>query len=82
MSDYQVTHWRPDGPDRNRTIDRLKGPGWEDTPAKVAACIRGGHTFWVMSPLFGRVNLEAHGSWVKTSPNGYYDDNLYALPKF
>lgn len=81
MATLQVTHWRPDGPDRNRTIDRLKGPGFAGTPAEVAAWIRQGHQFYVAGPR-GNVFLEAHGNWVKTSPNGYYDDNLYALPKF
>lgn len=86
---YQVTHWRPDGPDRNRTIDLLKGPTMaEMPPAAVASMIDQGHTFYVASATYGDITLESvaglpgRPKHVRTSPNGVFDDNLYALPKF
>lgn len=86
---YQVTHWRPDGPDRNRTIDLLKGPVMSEMkPASVALMIDQGHTFFVASPLYGDIQLESvvglpgRPKHVRTKPNGAFDDNLYALPKF
>lgn len=88
--EYQVTRWRPDGPDRNRTIDLLEvypGPLYLP-PHRVATMIHANDNFFVGSTLVGRVYLEACGNalvgrqWVRTTPNGLWDDNLYALPKF
>lgn len=87
--DYQVTRWRPDGPDRDRTIDYLEvypGPKYLK-PWQMAAMIAANDNFYVGSTLSGRVYLEPCGNalghtWVRTYPNGFYDDNLYALPTF
>lgn len=89
--DYLITRWRPDGPDANRTIDLLEvypGPLYLP-PFRVAEMIHANDNFYVESnSLWGRVPLEACGNalrrrqWVRTKPNGLFDDNLYALPKF
>lgn len=53
----------------------------------MAAMIAANDNFYVGSTLSGRVYLEPCGNalghtWVRTYPNGFYDDNLYALPTF
>lgn len=88
--EYRVQRWRPDGPDRDRTIDLLEvvpGPRWV-APSEVAIRIMNQtDRFYVLSPRGERIYLEAQGSalsrfWVRTTPNGIWDDNLYQLPKF
>ncbi|MFT3724650.1 MAG: hypothetical protein QM773_13835 [Hyphomonadaceae bacterium] len=87
--DYQVTRWRPDGADRDRTIDLLEvfpGPLYLP-PWQVASMIYANDNFYVESSTYGRVYLEVGrsglaGHWVRTYPNGIFDDNIYALPKF
>lgn len=89
---HQVTAWRPDRPhDRDRTIDLLRTTAGDLTPDQVASLIELGRVFYVqIGTLLGgfEVELEIGGvnivgkRWVRTKPNGRYDDNLYALPKF
>lgn len=89
---FQVTAWRPDGADRDRTIDQLRTGAGDLSPDQVAQWIENGHSFFVMArAVLGHlfeVDLEIGGRnmmgrrWVRTKPNGVYDDNLYALPKF
>ena len=88
---YQVTHWRPDGPDSDRTIDRLRiKPAWDLTPKQVAEYIDQGNEFYIAAPnaFSTDIDLMAMGNalsgrrWVQTKPDGRYDNNIYALPKF
>jgi len=87
MADYQVTCIRRDGTDADRRIDRLGGPGWNDTIDNVINAIQtrthqfwttaGGKSVWVVvrkHPQSGRLYLA-------TENDGYPPNNLLSLPE-
>jgi hypothetical protein len=83
---YQITMWRPDGPDQNRTIDWLYGPICN--AMRIADVIRSmaqGNSFYVAVPgsiAYLEALPKGAPRYVRTIPDGIWDDNLYALPKF
>jgi hypothetical protein len=87
MTVYYVTHIREDGRDPDRRIDRLKGHGWEDTIDKIIYLIEHiGHEFRSSangrSELIGVYTSIAGRKYLRTMANGYWNDNLLALPRF
>jgi hypothetical protein len=86
--DYQIIAYRPDGPDRDRTIELLKlHNGSLLSPAEMAGHINARrHNFWVAGPpkaWVEAVPAATHGRWhVRTVPDGTYLNNIHALPKF
>lgn len=88
---YEVTAWRPDtSADPDRTIDLLRTGAGDMTPDQVAIWIDAGHVFWVRGTVLTGSAIELKvggtsrygGRWVQTKPDGRYDNNIYALPKF
>lgn len=87
MAEYQVTCIRRDGADQDRRIDRLGGPNWNDTIDNVIRFIEtNAHSFFV-SIGQGRAYLEvkvhpvSRRKYLRTIPDGRWDNNLYALPE-
>ena len=86
MADYQVTCIGRDGSDQDRRIDRLGGPGWNDTIDNVISAIKAGHTFWTY--VGGRqigVVIKRHPvsgrEYLATVPDGFPPNNLLSLPE-
>ena len=84
MTDFQVTHIRRDGADPDRRIDYFKGPNFGlSTVDQVVASMKAGHRFWVGGQpsawLESKVS-SAGRPYVRTVPDGKYDNNLYSLP--
>lgn len=87
MTDYLVTHIRKDGPDIDRRIDQLGGPAFG--PSAVDHVIQSmfrGDRFFIHVQGFPPVFLEvcqhpiSRRFFVRTTPDGVWDNNLYALP--
>lgn len=86
MADYQVTCITPDKSDPDRRIDQLGGPGFGvvslDT---ILAWMQAGHQFWVAgvggSPsAWLEIKTSSRGRlYVRTIPDGKWDNNLAAL---
>ncbi|WP_442910005.1 DUF3892 domain-containing protein [Hyphomonas sp.] len=85
MGEYQITHIRLDGPDADRRIDLLKGPEFGPSSVDdVVTWMKAGHKFWVAgnpSAWLEDKTSSADRPYVRTVPDGKYDNNLYALPK-
>lgn len=87
MSDYQVTCVRRDGADTDRRIDRLGGPGWNDTIDNVIAFIQSGtHRFWTsVNGASVWVVLRQHPVsrryYLATESDAYPPNNLLSLPE-
>jgi hypothetical protein len=87
MADYQVTCITPDGTDADRRIDRLGGPGWNDSIDNVIDFIqRGHHRFW--TSVAGRsvwVIVGQHPAsgrhYLTTEGDGFPPNNLLNLPR-
>ena len=83
MADYQVTCIRRDGADPDRRIDCLGGPQFGPADIdQVISAIDQGHRFWVAGnpSAWLEKKLSSRGRWyVRTVPDGLYDNNLYAL---
>lgn len=84
MGDYQVTHIRRDGSDPDRRIDLFKGPEFgPSTVDQVVAAMKQGHRFWVAGTpsawLEHKVSVRGR-AYVRTIPDGLYDNNLNSLP--
>ncbi|MBD3759358.1 MAG: DUF3892 domain-containing protein [Rhizorhabdus sp.] len=86
LADYQVTCVVPDGADADRRIDRLGGPGWNDSIDNVIRFIKAGahrfytsvagQTVWVVvkqHPTSGR-------DYLTTQADGFPPNNLLKLP--
>lgn len=87
MSDYQVTCIRRDGSDIDRRIDRLGGPGWNDTIDNVIRFIQSGaHRFWTsVNGVSVWVRVRQHPTsgrlYLATENDGYPPNNLLSLPE-
>lgn len=88
MAEREVTHIERDGPDTDRRIDLFEGPDWGPRHVDdVVLDIQSGEHSYFVRGLFSNVPLEAMypstaGRWyVRTVPNGMYDDNLHELPE-
>lgn len=87
MSDYQVTCIRRDGNDADRRIDRLGGPGWNDTIDNVIGFIqRGEHRFWTTADgksvwVVVRQHPTSRRLYLATEPDKYPYNNLLYLPE-
>lgn len=86
MADVQVTclNKQPRN-DPHEGITHLGGPGWKWPRADVIASIdMGSNTFFTMvggkRAEVGVVN-GPNGKYVRTHADGYYNDNLLALPE-
>ena len=86
MAEYEVACIRRDGSDVDRRIDALGGPGWKT--AHIDDVIRwieiGGHHFYVQLGqsrvyLEVKINPVHNRKYLRTTPDGRYDNNLYAL---
>ena len=85
MGDYRVTHIRRDGSDPDRRIDLLKGPEFGPSDVdQVVSWMAAGHRFWVAGQpsawLEAKVSVRGR-PYVRTVPDGKYDNNLYSLPE-
>lgn len=85
MADYQVTCITPDGNDADRRIDRLGGPGWNDSIDKVIGFIKSGsHRFYVsVGGLAVWVVVRRHSNgreYLTTEGDGFPPNNLLNLP--
>lgn len=87
MSDYQVTCIRRDGADTDRRIDRLGGPGWNDSIDNVIGFIeRGEHRFWTVAQgksvwVVVRRHPQSGRKYLATENDGYPPNNLLSLPE-
>jgi hypothetical protein len=85
MSDYQVACIRRDGSDVDRRIDRLGGPGWNDTIDNVISWITSGsHRFWTSeNGVSVWVRVRTHPTsgrlYLATENDGYPPNNLLSL---
>jgi uncharacterized protein DUF3892 len=71
--------------DPHEGITHLGGAGWRLTRQEVVDCIKAGlHSFFTMvngrRADVGVVNA-ANGPYVRTHADGYWNDNLLALPE-
>lgn len=84
MGDYQVTHIRRDGSDPDRRIDLFKGPEFGPSSVdQIVAWMNSGHRFWVNGnpSAWLEHKISTRGRpYVRTVPDGMYDNNLYLLP--
>ena len=85
MGTYQVTHIRRDSSDPDRRIDALRGPEFDVSSIdQVISWIDAGHKFWVggnpSAWLETKVST-AGRRYLRTVPDGLYDNNLYSLPE-
>ncbi|WP_081689201.1 DUF3892 domain-containing protein [Inquilinus limosus] len=87
MADYQVTCIRRDRSDADRRIDRLGGPGWNDTIDRVIAFIKAGtHRFWTTANgqnvwVVVRQHPTSGRDYLATQNDGYPPNNLLSLPE-
>lgn len=88
MADYQVACIRRDGNDTDRRIDALGGPNWNTASIDdVIHWIENGHSFHVNTGGLAKAYLEvkvhptSRRKYVRTIPDGLYDNNLYSLPE-
>jgi hypothetical protein len=87
MADYQVTCIRRDGGDADRRIDRLGGPGWNDTIDAVIGYIRSGmHRFWTTANgravwVIVKQHPTSYRYFLATEADGYLENNLLKLPE-
>jgi hypothetical protein len=84
MSEYQVTcitkgnRYSP-----HERIKALGGPGWHSSTDTVIANIRAGERYWVQvgfSRVYLRIDHHDGRPYVRTEPDGRYDNNLLELP--
>jgi hypothetical protein len=86
MSDYQITTVRKDGSDRDRRIDAMGSPSFNCTALDtLIAWYDQGHRFFVQvgttKVYLEKLRHPTSGRWyLRTIPDGIYDNNLYALP--
>jgi hypothetical protein len=87
MAKRKVTAIRRDGNDPDRRIDLLQGDDWgpHHIDTVISHIQTGEHTYHV-DALFWEAPLEVLPAksgrlYVRTAPDGLYDDNLYALPE-
>jgi len=86
MADYQVTCITPDGSDTDRRIDRLGGPGWNESIDDVIGFIkRGEHRFWTVAEVKSVwVEVRKHPTsgreYRATEADGVQPNNLLSLP--
>ncbi len=79
MANYQVTCIRRDGSDADRRIDRLGGPGWNDSIDNVIRFIQNNqHRFWT-------TDINGNSVWVivdqhPTSGRDYLTTEADGLP--
>lgn len=89
MADLEITHIRRDGADLDRRIDMLAGPSFPPTPIDdvIANIQTGVHTYFVAAHHLWTAPIEVirhpktQRLFLRTVPNGRYDDNLYSLPE-
>lgn len=86
MADYQVTCITPDGSDADRRIDRLGGPGWNDTIDHVIGFINSGaHRFYTSvagQSVWVIVRKHANGrEYLTTEGDAFPPNNLLNLPR-
>lgn len=87
MGDYQVTCIRRDGADLDRRIDRLGGPGWNDTIDRVINWIESGaHRFWTSVNgqsvwVVVAVHPQSRRKFLRTQADNYPHNNLLSLPE-
>jgi hypothetical protein len=87
MADYQVTCITRDGADADRRIDRLGGPGWNDTIDNVIRFINSGaHRFWTTAQgqsvwLVVRRHPTSGREYLTTQVDGFPPNNLLSLPE-
>jgi hypothetical protein len=71
--------------DTHEGITHLGGPEWKWTRAQVISSIEAGTISFFVSVGGKRSNVGvvsgAHGKYVRTHADGYYNDNLLALPE-
>ena len=88
MAEYQVACIRRDGSDVDRRIDALGGPGWKTS--SIDDVIRWievhHHNFFVQvgnskAYLEVKVHPQSRRKYLRTIPDGRFDNNLYALPE-
>lgn len=86
----RITHYRPDGPDPDSTIDLLRlETGQNITPQDMGGYIAGGHHQFYVRPGVGPEanvvavwNAARRRYHVKTQPDGRLINNIYGLPRF
>jgi len=85
MGIYQVTCIRRDGSDPDRRIDALGGPDFATSPIDdVINWIDNGHAFFVQvgndrAYLEVLTHPRSRRRYLRTVPDGLYDNNLYSL---
>lgn len=88
MSDYQITHHRPDNTDLDRRIQGLKGPtsgylGIDDIIRRIDNrqdrfwTTANGQSVWIETAI-----ATSGRRYLKTTADGYYPNNLLALPVY
>lgn len=87
MGVYMITAIRRDGYDLDRRIDALEGPSFRSSIDDVIAAIWQGHEFFVSTIGNDIAYLEVKQHWqsrrwfLRTIPDGIWDNNLYSLPE-
>jgi hypothetical protein len=84
MAEYQVTCiTKTDRYSPHERISALGGPGWNWTTDEVIAKIRLRNRFWVQADrkrVYLRIDYHDGRPYVRTEPDGRYDNNLLELP--
>lgn len=90
MTDLLVTHIRRDRGDLDRRIDMLKGPwfGPSHIDTVIADIESGKNRYYVnVGPTLANnayLEIKTSSAWrkyLRTIPDGRFDNNLYALPE-
>lgn len=88
MADYQVKCIVPDSDDEDYRIDALGGPQFPTSDLdQIIEWMRAGHRFWVAgvdgaeSAWLEIKTSSAGRPYVRTVPDGKWDNNLYSLPE-
>lgn len=86
MADYQVTCIKRDGADADRRIDRLGGPGWNDSIDNVIRFIKNGsHRFWTTAQgrsvwVIVKQHPTSRRDYLTTEGDSFPPNNLLSLP--
>ena len=86
MSDFQITHHRPDNADADRRLQGLYGPtcGYLDIDTIISRIAANLDRFWTTangkSVWITTATATSGRQYVKTEADGYYPNNLLALP--
>ena len=82
----QITHRRMSGGTDHEHIIRVKGPGFDSSVAEVVSMIESGRaSFYVNGSKPAQVGVRTSTSgrkYIQTHADGYWNNNLLALPTY